>query len=71
MASNRGAQRRKGKTMQSAEKVNKRPSAEARTKRNKAARAETREHKLQKRRDKFRDGLTVPEFKKLREARGW
>lgn len=71
MASNRGAHGRKGKTMQDADKKNRRPSNELNTKKNKARRAEKHERILQKRRDRLREGLTVPEFKKLREQRGW
>lgn len=60
---NRGAGGRKGKTMQPSEKNAKRPGNEKRTTANKARRTAKREALIQKRRDKYRDGMTVAQFK--------
>ena len=56
--------------MSGSEKSAARPGNEARTKANKARRQARHESRIQRIRDRFREGLTVREFKQLREQRG-
>jgi hypothetical protein len=68
MASKSGSSGHKGKVMEAGEKARLRPINEARTARNKKQRAETRERRIQKLRDKLRAGLTVKAWRELQKV---